>query len=188
MLTHSVTKKKSTKTKAKTTSTIATATTSASSETQSSSKDKRPEFKPIIRKLHTIYPAMGKRSIVDPTATHDQKFYLDHHRNTRHDLFGLIEKYVFAYVLTIHFIHFAYVSPYEMRIAYLIGLVCVRSMIQLYCSDEYNVIPVQSGHHRSIYECIHLFVLLVNDMCIYISKLFCSFSSTWPLLDLITWA
>lgn len=61
-------------------------------------KSRRPEFKPIIRKLHTIYPAMGKRSIVDHTATYEEKFYLDHHRNTRHELFGLIEKYVSAYV------------------------------------------------------------------------------------------
>lgn len=57
---------------------------------------KPPEFKPIINKLHTPYPALGKRSIRDTSLTYEQKFYLDHHRNTRHKLYETIEKYLFA--------------------------------------------------------------------------------------------
>lgn len=39
---------------------------------------------------------MGKRSIRDTPISYVEKFYLDHHRNTRHKLYEIIEKYLFA--------------------------------------------------------------------------------------------
>lgn len=61
-----------------------------------------PPFKPKINKLHTIYPAMGKRSIPSDSRTWREKFYLDHHRSTRHELYAIIEKYLFAWVWPIY--------------------------------------------------------------------------------------
>lgn len=41
---------------------------------------------------------MGKRSIRSVKRTWEEKFYLDHHRATRHELYAIIEKYLFAWV------------------------------------------------------------------------------------------
>lgn len=57
---------------------------------------KDTDFKPIINKLHTVYVAMGKRSVRDASLSYEEKFYLDHHRSTRHNLYEIIEKYLFA--------------------------------------------------------------------------------------------
>lgn len=57
---------------------------------------KQKDVKPIINKLHTVYVAMGKRSVRDASLSFEEKFYLDHHRTTRHKLYEIIEKYLFA--------------------------------------------------------------------------------------------
>ncbi|XP_031636178.1 uncharacterized protein LOC116349064 [Contarinia nasturtii] len=69
----------------------------ATSVTVNSTKStKNPDLKPVINKLHTVYVAMGKRSVRDASLSFEEKFYLDHHRNTRHKLYEMIEKYLFA--------------------------------------------------------------------------------------------
>lgn len=48
-------------------------------------------------KVHTIYPALGKRyTRSDRTQTWQEKFYLDHHRSTRHTFYEILEKFLFA--------------------------------------------------------------------------------------------
>lgn len=70
-----------------------------SSTTANSKKStKEPDFRPVINKLHTVYVAMGKRSVRDTSLSFDEKFYLEHHRNTRHKLYEIVEKYLFALV------------------------------------------------------------------------------------------
>lgn len=54
------------------------------------------QVKSEINKLNRVYSAIEKRNIYNPIATYEEKFYLDHHRNTRHELYELIEKYLFA--------------------------------------------------------------------------------------------
>lgn len=58
------------------------------------------EFVPVINKLHTIYPAIGRRSVRNSQFTDADKFYMDHHRTTRHGLYTILEKYLSAYVLS----------------------------------------------------------------------------------------
>lgn len=47
--------------------------------------------KPALR----VYPALGKRS-VDVASSFEDIFYFNHHRDTRHDLYNVIEKYIEA--------------------------------------------------------------------------------------------
>lgn len=44
-----------------------------------------------------FYPVFGKRSIEEHTHPED-KFFLNHHRSTRHDLYLQIEKFLDAWV------------------------------------------------------------------------------------------
>lgn len=63
----------------------------------STAKPKKPkDFEPVINKLHTVFPAMGKRSIRDRPLSSRQKFHIDHHRKTRHELYDIVENYLFA--------------------------------------------------------------------------------------------
>lgn len=81
----------------------------------SQAKDEKiPKPRPIVKKLHTIFPALKKRYVRDTTATYEQKFYLDHHRRTRHRLYKIIEKYLFAWVFwaKTQFSWFAYHFPF----------------------------------------------------------------------------
>lgn len=55
-----------------------------------------PVYKPKINTLHAVYPAMRKRRISNLYATYEDKFYLDHHRNTRHEVYNIIEKFLYA--------------------------------------------------------------------------------------------
>lgn len=66
------------------------------STTQKPSKKTTTEYKPVINKFHTVYSVIGKRSIPNPRASYAEKFYSDHHRSTRHALYRIIEKYLFA--------------------------------------------------------------------------------------------
>lgn len=66
------------------------------SSTNKTKATKQSDVKPIINKLHTVYVAMGKRSVRDASLSFEEKFYLDHHRTTRHKLYEIIEKYLFA--------------------------------------------------------------------------------------------
>lgn len=65
------------------------------------------EFMPVINKLHTVYPAIGKRSARNSLFTYEDKFYMDHHRATRHGFYNALEKYLSAYVFN-HFIYSRY--------------------------------------------------------------------------------
>ncbi|XP_055305020.1 uncharacterized protein LOC129569832 [Sitodiplosis mosellana] len=75
-------------------------TVSPDSKSTTNNKTKKttkvPDFKPIINKLHTVYVAMGRRSVRDASLSFEEKFYLEHHRTTRHKLYEIIEKYLFA--------------------------------------------------------------------------------------------
>lgn len=57
--------------------------------------EKRPKSyrpRPNVR----IYPALGKRSVVTSQNSFEELFYMNHHRETRHDLYSVIEKYLGA--------------------------------------------------------------------------------------------
>lgn len=58
--------------------------------TQKPPKSYRP--RPNLR----IYPALGKRSLATSQSSFEELFYLNHHRETRQDLYSLIEKYLQA--------------------------------------------------------------------------------------------
>lgn len=45
-------------------------------------------------KKHLIYAAIGKRSI--PTTNKFDRFYINHHRTTRHTIYKKIEKFLIA--------------------------------------------------------------------------------------------
>lgn len=47
---------------------------------------------PFIRKKPIIPLPLGKRSI----KSNQEKFYVNHHRNTRYDLYKIIDKYLIA--------------------------------------------------------------------------------------------
>lgn len=55
-----------------------------------------PPPKPKSSKLHIIYPAIEKRNKRSASMTWQERFFVDHHRSTRHDLYEIIEKYLFA--------------------------------------------------------------------------------------------
>ena len=47
----------------------------------------------FLRKHHRVYPVFGKRS-VDDHLSEDDIFYMDHHRNTRFELYEKIESFL----------------------------------------------------------------------------------------------
>lgn len=72
--------------------------TPTTTRTHNKASNGNTEFVPVINKLHTIYPAIGKRSAHHSQHTGADKFYMDHHRSTRHGLYHILEKYLSAYV------------------------------------------------------------------------------------------
>lgn len=47
----------------------------------------------FLRKHHRVYPVFGKRS-VDDHLSEDDIFYMDHHRNTRFELYEKVESFL----------------------------------------------------------------------------------------------
>lgn len=47
----------------------------------------------FLRKHNRVYPVFGKRS-VDDHLTDEDKFYMEHHRNTRFSLYDKIEGFL----------------------------------------------------------------------------------------------
>jgi hypothetical protein len=49
----------------------------------------------FLRKHHRVYPVFGKRSIDDHLyKTEEDRFFMDHHRNSRFDLYERIEGFL----------------------------------------------------------------------------------------------
>lgn len=70
----------------------------ANAEQSRNPSNESPPLKSKSSKLHTIYPAIEKRNKRSASMTWQERFFLDHHRSTRHELYEIIEKYLSAWV------------------------------------------------------------------------------------------